>query len=267
MSYSKLLIPEEPLQVLPGLAVAIGLNEAIVLQQLHYWLNPKRNVGEEHDGRRWVYNTYENWKTNFPFWSLRTIQGIILKLEKEGLIESTDDFNKDYRDRTKWYTINYEHTVLCGEDANSAHSMRTQDWNVEDADVAHSTIKQRLPTETTPETITGGDHDPDAVDIFEVFWGKYPRKEGKKDARKAWDKLNPDHDLIVTIGHALHQQVENNWKGRDKKYIPLPASWLNGERWTDEITAPENGRPNPRYYDRDGNFTIEGSLAHARGEI
>ena len=33
-----LLISEPPLQVLPSLAVKIGLNEAIVLQQIHYWL-------------------------------------------------------------------------------------------------------------------------------------------------------------------------------------------------------------------------------------
>ena len=34
---SKLLINEHPLQVLPSLATKIGLNEAIVLQQIHYW--------------------------------------------------------------------------------------------------------------------------------------------------------------------------------------------------------------------------------------
>ena len=36
---SNLLTQEPPLQVLPSLAVAIGLNEAIVLQQVHYLLN------------------------------------------------------------------------------------------------------------------------------------------------------------------------------------------------------------------------------------
>ena len=40
---SKLLIDEPPLQVLPSLALKIGLNEAIILQQVHYWLNPKLN--------------------------------------------------------------------------------------------------------------------------------------------------------------------------------------------------------------------------------
>ena len=55
---NKLLISEQPLQVLPGLAAKIGLNEAIFLQQLHYWLVKSKH---EHDELRWVYNTYEEW--------------------------------------------------------------------------------------------------------------------------------------------------------------------------------------------------------------
>ncbi len=48
--HSSLLIEESPLQVLPSLAKAIGLNEAIFAQQLHYWLRGKS--GKEHDGKR-----------------------------------------------------------------------------------------------------------------------------------------------------------------------------------------------------------------------
>jgi len=58
-----LLIDEEPLLVPPRLAAAIGLNEAIVLQQIRYWLGDKRRP-KIRDGRRWVYNTYPQWQTN-----------------------------------------------------------------------------------------------------------------------------------------------------------------------------------------------------------
>ena len=50
-----LLISEPPLQVLPSLAVKIGLNEAIILQQVHYWLLKSNNI---RDGYKWVYNSY-----------------------------------------------------------------------------------------------------------------------------------------------------------------------------------------------------------------
>ena len=94
---SKLLIPESPIQLIPSLAKAIGLNEAIFIQQLHYW-SLKSNDG-------WVYNTYEQWQEQFPFWSTRTIQRIVRNLEETGLLISRQD--NDY-DRKKYYQIDYD---------------------------------------------------------------------------------------------------------------------------------------------------------------
>lgn len=101
---SKLLMNEIPLMVQPSLAVKIGLNEALFLQQLHYWLDRSNKVVE---GKRWVYNTVEEWHEQFPFWSVRTLRRIIANLEKMELILS-GNFNRINVDRTKWYTINYE---------------------------------------------------------------------------------------------------------------------------------------------------------------
>lgn len=109
---SRLLIDEPPLQVLPSLAVRLGgLNEAIVLQQLHYWLNNKNRKGERTahliDGRWWVYNSYEGWQKDFPFWSATTIKRAFLSLEKRGLVISKQ-FDAAARDMRKWYTIDYD---------------------------------------------------------------------------------------------------------------------------------------------------------------
>ena len=101
---SNLLINEPPLQVLPSLAVAIGLNEAIILQQVHYWL---RHAKVEHDGKLWFYKTYEEWKRqDLPFWSIDTIKRTIRSLKKQELLLvkklSSNSFN-----RVNHYTINY----------------------------------------------------------------------------------------------------------------------------------------------------------------
>ena len=103
---SKLLIDDYPLQVLPNLAIAIGLNEAIFIQQLHYWINGVS--GKSRDGQRWIYNTYNDWQDNFPFWSNATIRRTIKNLEDGGYILSTSKYNAMRIDRTKWYTVNYE---------------------------------------------------------------------------------------------------------------------------------------------------------------
>ena len=102
---SKLLINEYPLQVLPSLACEIGLNEAIILQQMHFWLN--RKTAQEREGRYWVYNSYEGWREQLPFWGLNTIRRAIANLEKKGLLV-TGNFNKFKGDKTKWYSINYD---------------------------------------------------------------------------------------------------------------------------------------------------------------
>ncbi|KYD24588.1 DnaD domain-containing protein [Parageobacillus toebii] len=101
---TRLLLDDEPLVILPSLAVAIGLNESIFVQQLHYWLEKSEHV---HDGYKWVYNTYEDWREQFPFWSESTIRRIITKLEKIGIIVAAN-LNRSKIDKTKWYRIDYE---------------------------------------------------------------------------------------------------------------------------------------------------------------
>jgi hypothetical protein len=104
---TKLLINEYPLQVLPSLATMVGLNEAIFLQQLHYWMRHKTQ-GKIVDNRKWIRNTVEEWiKDNFPFWDIGVIKRVTKNLGLDGLVDSRSDLNKLPIDRTKWYSINY----------------------------------------------------------------------------------------------------------------------------------------------------------------
>lgn len=103
---TKLLINEPPLQVLPSLAVSLGLNEAIFIQQLHYLLNNPK-IGVERDGHKWVFFTYDEWKeAQFPFWSTSTIQRIVLGLEDKKLVVSARFDEKQY-DQRKYYRLDY----------------------------------------------------------------------------------------------------------------------------------------------------------------
>lgn len=116
-STSNLLFDESPLLLRPQLAVRIGDREAILLQQIHYWLENKRKSTKVKDyedertyneGRFWTYNTYKDWQSEqFPFWSVRTVERLFTKLEDMGILIS-GNFNKLKMDRTKWYTIDYD---------------------------------------------------------------------------------------------------------------------------------------------------------------
>jgi hypothetical protein len=102
---SRLLINEPPILVFPSLAVEVGANEAMVLQQIHYWLTSK---GHKHhfDGDVWVRNTYDEWGKQFPFMANKTLRRAISSLEELELIQSFvahEAFRK-----TKFYTILYD---------------------------------------------------------------------------------------------------------------------------------------------------------------
>lgn len=88
----------------PRVAAALGVSEAIVLHRLDYWLSRSKHRIE---GRAWVYNTYDAWQAQFPFWSRRTIQATFRRLERLGVVESTQRHNRSRWDKMKWYTINY----------------------------------------------------------------------------------------------------------------------------------------------------------------
>lgn len=67
---------------------------------------------------------------------------------------------------------------------------------------------------------------------FEDFWKLYPKKKDKKKARAVWerDKLDRFADEILA-----NLSARTDWN--DPKFIPHPTTYLNGERWTDEVDS------------------------------
>ena len=73
---------------------------------------------------------------------------------------------------------------------------------------------------------------------FARFWSVYPRHVAKPNARKAFDKINPDDGLLETMIQAIEQQKRSDqWTRDNGQYIPHPATWLNQRRWEDETPA------------------------------
>ena len=77
------------------------------------------------------------------------------------------------------------------------------------------------------------------IDIrFDRFWSVYPRHVAKPNARKAFDKLNPDDSLLEAMIQAIEQQKRSDqWTRDNGQFIPHPATWLNQRRWEDETPA------------------------------
>ena len=78
----------------------------------------------------------------------------------------------------------------------------------------------------------GPKHSPEA---FRIFWKNYPKKNGKKAAIKAWDKLRPSRELCRVMYDALMRAKESKqWTKDDGEYIPHFSTWLNQRKWEDE---------------------------------
>lgn len=73
---------------------------------------------------------------------------------------------------------------------------------------------------------------------FETFWDAYGRRGNRKDALKAFAKVNPDHELLGRILDAVARwRRSRQW--RDRQFQPHASRWLNAEGWNDEVPPDE----------------------------
>lgn len=72
---------------------------------------------------------------------------------------------------------------------------------------------------------------------FEAWYSVYPKKQKKQDAIEAWLDLMPNAELQATMISVIPDHIKGNewWKEENKKWIPLPASWIRAKRWTDQF--------------------------------
>lgn len=212
---TKLLIDDYPIQVLPKLAELIGLNEAIVLQQIHYWLN---NSKHKYDGKTWIFNSYPEWQKQFPFWSLITIKRTIYSLEKQNLL-LISNYNKAKFDKTKWYSINYQtiEGMIRPSYQNDTTSVSKRDDGVYQNDTTNTIDYTETTSETTNNILSGN---PTRIPYKEII-DYLNEKTGKKFSHKSkanqkliqarFNEDNSKEDFFTVIDNMTAQ-----WKGNPK---------------------------------------------------
>ena len=212
---SRLLIDEPPLQVLPSLAKEIGLNEAIMLQQMHYWLIKNSH---EFEGVKWFYKTLEDWQTEFPFWSIMTIRRTLSNLEKQKVIR-VGNFNKKKFDKTKWYTIEYQCVNRrCVQNEQTKCSSCTdgcvQSEQTYTRDYQESTTENNNVSEEKPPKVVWTDETKHIIDYLNKRTGKKYSVKTKKTAQ------------------LIHKLLDNGFTVEDfERVIDIKCKqWLNNEK-------------------------------------
>ncbi len=133
-------------------------------------------------------------------------------------------------------------------------------WNYDeaDADMIFYTIpkfielssnwtrrSKAMPTEAPTELPTAKEveeeveREEEDIVPYSDFYLLFPRHEGKAAGEKAWKKIkNKEKPQII---EALQRQIKaKHLNVEDKKYCPLPATWLNGRRWEDDIIPKQD---------------------------
>ncbi|MBD2254625.1 hypothetical protein [Nostoc parmelioides] len=107
---SKLITPESPLLVPPLLAAEIGLTEAMILQQIHYFCQISKHI--KRDGRRWFWKTLKDWGQTLPFFTTSAIRRAIANLrDKFKLIDVCRHSEKTWY-QANWFTVNVENVQV-----------------------------------------------------------------------------------------------------------------------------------------------------------
>lgn len=70
-------------------------------------------------------------------------------------------------------------------------------------------------------------------DDFDEFWKQYPNKKNRKAALQKWRRLPADTRKLIL--ERLPRQIREDVQWQNKQYVPLATTYLNNERWEDEI--------------------------------
>lgn len=223
----KYLFNENPLVIDRELAVAIGLNEAMILQQIHYWI---RKSEHNIDGKTWIYNSISQWREQFPFWSESTINRTIKNLIEQGLL-FIGNYNRDRRDRTRWYSINYESLDRVVKNAFSQIDKCNQS-NCTNAISQNDQMQQVNLTKPLPEITTEittennnkktnkkNSFDPISVkpknvsrEIW-VSWIEYKNAKKQKLLPKSWIAQSKMLESQPDAEAVINQSIMNGWQG------------------------------------------------------
>ncbi len=162
--------------------------------------------------------------------------------------------NSSYKRNNKKAYIKNKENIFCSS-SDEPHIDDDKSLKINDLNKAYQTVQPVGQNCRTAETANGsngsnGSNDSNKIEpqtefsLFDYFWNIYPRKQKKKDAEKIWKK-NKYEQIATLIFDNVKERIKNEWATKEKEFIPLPSTYLNGERWNDEIIngSMTNNRP------------------------
>lgn len=221
MNFKELFIDKsKTLIVNTDLALVLGdLNEAIVLNQLNYWIEINKKAEKNLiDGKYWVYNSYSDWRiNNFPYWSEKTIQRAFTRLENKGVVISAN-YNKLAIDKTKWYTIDTDKLQkLVDKFESDKDNMTNRHDNMTDRQ-DKMTYREGQCDRPLPENTT------ENINRDYTTENKYALSESKDSSRGdiyafSAEKGKSESDVIKSLAVEFADCEPSDWRIEELKHI------------------------------------------------
>ncbi len=234
---SALLLDEPLLCYQPALVRRLGLAEAAIVQQLHYWLRISTNIVE---GERWVYKTYSDWADEIGI-SAKAVRGALNRLREAGVAIAMQS-PLDARDKTLWWRIDYDALESEPGSPDAPRGSQSAPQGSPDArgGISHAGVQtavQRLRTESTgrefacakPVTYEGRRVPPEVVEDAEALLSAFNDEAGRKlTSYKA--NGQPSRHLRQIIGALLenHGASLDEWTQGLRLVVAEPPSWTHG---------------------------------------
>lgn len=213
----------------PLIAGQVGLNAAVIYQNLFFWIEKNEANGHNFkDGRYWTYNSIAAFARLFPYFTEKQIRTGIDKLLDAGLILK-GNYSDDRYDRTAWYALNLP---ICpagqieppkGEDDTFSQKGKRS------APEGKSLENRYNPDENPPPTRAGAREAAEAD--LEVIWAAYPadRRRDRTSCRRylvdALAEVSPDELLAAVRAYAAESE------GFTRAKVSFLDNWLRDGKW------------------------------------
>ena len=227
-------------------AVLHGVEKAVLLNNLKYWLDHARANGKKAiDGYYWTFNSATSFAELIPYIDSRKIGRLLRELESDGVI-ITGNHNKAGYDRTKWYTMPeyalkapktdiVQNVTIDSHNMDNALSQNEQpipdintDKKQDNKHLAAKAGKKLTKAELLAKKVRDNSEAYPALNCIDdellLEWAKLRTKKGASDSDRALNRIEATLETLRTTGntapdYAISKQCDAGWTTVEVDYF------------------------------------------------
>lgn len=136
----------------PEVAIDVGVVAAVLYKNIQYWCEKNRaNEVHLHDGHYWTYNSVKAYKELFPEFTEQQVRNALKKLSEKEYIK-IGNYNKDGRDRTRWFAD--LHPIINNIEATESTDCICENTQMQVTDLTSADDKKTEPLPNNYQIIT-----------------------------------------------------------------------------------------------------------------